>query len=56
MRVRDLEREDMSEAQRRVADEAASGKRGRVPAPLRAWLHSPELGAPRPEAWRVPAL
>lgn len=45
MRVRDLEREDMSEAQRRVADEAASGKRGRVPAPLRAWLHSPELGA-----------
>lgn len=45
MRLRDLTREDMSEAQRRVADEAASGKRGRVPAPLRAWLHSPELGA-----------
>jgi len=35
----------MSEAQRRVAAEAASGKRGHVPAPLRAWLHSPEFGA-----------
>jgi 4-carboxymuconolactone decarboxylase len=45
MRVRDLAREEMNEAQRQVADEAASGKRGRVPAPLRAWLHSPELGA-----------
>ena len=45
MRVRDLTREQMNEAQRRVADEAASGKRGRVPAPLRAWIHSPEFGA-----------
>lgn len=45
MRLRDLGRDEMDEAQRRVADEAASGKRGRVPAPLRAWLHSPELGA-----------
>src|SRR3954469_3572012 len=45
MRVRDLTREEMDEAQRHVTDEAASGKRGRVPAPLRAWLHSPELGA-----------
>jgi 4-carboxymuconolactone decarboxylase len=27
-----------------VVDEATSGKRGRMPAPLRAWLHSPELG------------
>lgn len=45
MRVRDLSRDDMTGAQRRVADEAASGKRGRVPAPLRAWLHSPEMGA-----------
>ena len=43
MRVRDLKPEEMSPAQRQVADEAAAGKRGRVPAPLRAWLHSPEL-------------
>jgi 4-carboxymuconolactone decarboxylase len=35
----------MSAAQRQAADAAASGKRGHVPAPLRAWLHSPELGA-----------
>ena len=45
MRLRDLTREEMSDAQRNAADEAASGKRGRVPAPLRAWLHSPEFGA-----------
>jgi 4-carboxymuconolactone decarboxylase len=45
MRVRDLKPEEMNDAQRRVADEAAAGKRGRVPAPLRAWLHSPELGS-----------
>jgi 4-carboxymuconolactone decarboxylase len=44
MRVKDLSPEDMSVEQRAVAAEAASGKRGRVPAPLRAWLHSPELG------------
>ncbi|RYC30273.1 carboxymuconolactone decarboxylase family protein [Lichenibacterium minor] len=44
MRIRDLLPDEMSEAQRRVAEAAASGKRGRVPAPLRAWLHSPELG------------
>ncbi|HEX3575904.1 MAG TPA: carboxymuconolactone decarboxylase family protein [Rhodopila sp.] len=44
MRVRDLRPEDMTPAQRRVAEAAASGKRGRMPAPLRAWLHSPELG------------
>ncbi|MDR3531979.1 MAG: carboxymuconolactone decarboxylase family protein [Rhodopila sp.] len=44
MRVRDLRPEEMSPSQRRVAEAAASGKRGRVPAPLRAWLHSPELG------------
>jgi 4-carboxymuconolactone decarboxylase len=44
MRVKDLSPEDMSVEQRAVVAEAASGKRGRVPAPLRAWLHSPELG------------
>lgn len=45
MRIRDLSPEDMNDAQKRVAEEAASGKRGRMPAPLRAWIHSPEFGA-----------
>lgn len=45
MRVRDLTRDEMDDDQRRVSDEAAAGKRGRVPAPLRAWLHSPEFGS-----------
>jgi 4-carboxymuconolactone decarboxylase len=44
MRVRDLRPDEMTPAQRRVADAAVSGKRGRIPAPLRAWLHSPEMG------------
>lgn len=44
MRIRDLSLDDMNKAQKRVAEEAASGKRGRMPAPLRAWIHSPELG------------
>ena len=44
MRVRDLAPNEMTPAQRRVAEAAAAGKRGRVPAPLRAWLHSPEMG------------
>ena len=44
MRIRDISPEDMSPAQRRVADAAIAGKRGRIPAPLRAWLHSPEMG------------
>lgn len=45
MRVRDLSREQMDDAQRRVADEAIAGKRGRMPGPLRVWIHSPQLGA-----------
>jgi 4-carboxymuconolactone decarboxylase len=44
MRIRDLQPDEMSDAQRRVAEAAASGKRGRAPAPLRAWLHSPIMG------------
>lgn len=44
MRVRDLREDEMDPAQRRVAQAASSGKRGRMPAPLRAWLHSPEFG------------
>ncbi|HWK44426.1 MAG TPA: carboxymuconolactone decarboxylase family protein [Stellaceae bacterium] len=44
MRIKDLSPAEMTPAQRSVAEEAIAGKRGRVPAPLRAWLHSPELG------------
>lgn len=44
MRLTDLQPDAMTPAQRRVAEAAAAGKRGRVPAPLRAWLHSPEMG------------
>ncbi|MCF1469602.1 carboxymuconolactone decarboxylase family protein [Agrobacterium vitis] len=45
MRLTDLQLEDMSPAQQSVAEEAKSGRRGHIPAPLRAWIHSPELGA-----------
>lgn len=44
MRIKDIQPDEMTDAQRCVAEAAASGKRGRMPAPLRAWLHSPELG------------
>ncbi|MFC0407749.1 carboxymuconolactone decarboxylase family protein [Roseomonas elaeocarpi] len=44
MRVRNLDPHEMSSVQARVAAAAAAGKRGLVPAPLRAWLHSPEMG------------
>jgi 4-carboxymuconolactone decarboxylase len=44
MRLKELTTEQMTEAQRAVVDEAVAGKRGRVPAPLKAWLYSPELG------------
>ena len=44
MRLSDLTPEEMTPEQRSVAEEAASGKRGHVPAPLRAWIHSPEFG------------
>lgn len=35
--------EEMSEEQRRVYNDTVAGKRGRVPAPLVAWLESPVL-------------
>lgn len=44
MRLKDLKPNEMNEAQSRVAANATAGKRGRVPAPLRAWLHAPEMG------------
>jgi 4-carboxymuconolactone decarboxylase len=44
MRIPDPSLGEMTAAQRKVAEQAASGKRGHLPAPLRAWLHSPEFG------------
>lgn len=44
MRLKDLQPDEMNDAQKRAAANATAGKRGRVPAPLRAWLHSPEMG------------
>jgi 4-carboxymuconolactone decarboxylase len=43
MRLPGLTFENMTREQREAAEEASSGKRGRVPAPIRAWLYSPEL-------------
>ena len=45
MRLNEVLLDDMTDEQRRVADESAAGKRGHVPTPLRAWIHSPEMGA-----------
>ncbi len=42
-RFPDLERERMTEAQRRVYDAIAAGPRGRVPRPFQPLLRSPEL-------------
>jgi 4-carboxymuconolactone decarboxylase len=44
-RIRTFAPEQMTEAQRRVYDATVAGKRGRAPAPLNAWLRSPELAA-----------
>jgi 4-carboxymuconolactone decarboxylase len=35
---------DLTDEARQVYQEAADGPRGRVPAPLRAWIASPEMG------------
>lgn len=45
MRISTVEPEAMTPEQKRTAAEATSGKRGRMPAPLRAWIHSPEFGS-----------
>ncbi|WP_282769856.1 carboxymuconolactone decarboxylase family protein [Saccharomonospora viridis] len=42
-RVPDLSDDDLSPEQRAVVAEAVAGLRGRMPAPMRAWLVSPEL-------------
>ena len=43
MRIKALNREDMTEAQRKVVAAAIAGKRGTAPPPLLAWLQSPEM-------------
>ena len=43
MRLTELQHDAMTPEQRQVVENATSGKRGRVPAPMRAWLHSPVL-------------
>lgn len=42
-RIAALDRDGMSEAQRRVHDAIAQGPRGTVEGPLAVWLHRPEL-------------
>lgn len=42
-RLSDSERDDLSTAQRNALAEAVAGARGRVPAPMRAWIASPEF-------------
>ncbi len=43
MRFKSLNRDEMTEAQRAVVDDATAGKRGTAPPPVLAWLHSPEM-------------
>ena len=43
MRLKLLEDADMNDAQRAVVEATVKGKRGRMPPPTLAWLHSPEF-------------
>ncbi|WP_454622166.1 carboxymuconolactone decarboxylase family protein [Bradyrhizobium cenepequi] len=43
MRLKLLSPGEMSEAQKQTYDEAITGKRGSAPAPMMAWLNSPEM-------------
>ncbi|MGO4713052.1 carboxymuconolactone decarboxylase family protein [Bradyrhizobium sp. 2TAF24] len=43
MRFKPIPPGEMNAAQRAVHDEAVAGKRGSAPAPLLAWLHSPDM-------------
>ena len=45
MRLTELTEANMTQAQREAAAEAIAGVRGRVPGPMRAWLHSPIFAA-----------
>ncbi|MBE9605293.1 carboxymuconolactone decarboxylase family protein [Acetobacteraceae bacterium H6797] len=44
-RLREIPESEMDEAQRAAVAEAVSGVRGRIPAPMRAWIASPELAS-----------
>jgi 4-carboxymuconolactone decarboxylase len=43
MRVATIAPEQMTPEQRAAHDEVVAGVRGRMPAPMRAWIHSPEM-------------
>ena len=43
MRLKLLSPGEMSENQKQTYDEAIAGKRGSAPAPMMAWLNSPEM-------------
>jgi 4-carboxymuconolactone decarboxylase len=43
MRIKLLSPEEMNPDQKQTYDEAVAGKRGRPPAPMMAWLNSPEM-------------
>lgn len=43
MRLKDLKASDMTDEQKRVAQDAIAGKRGHMPAPMRAWIYNPPL-------------
>src|ERR1700760_4378271 len=43
MRLKLLSPEEMSADQKATYDEAIAGKRGKLPAPMMAWLNSPEM-------------
>jgi 4-carboxymuconolactone decarboxylase len=43
MRLKLLSPEEMNPEQKQTYDEAVAGKRGRPPAPMMAWLNSPEM-------------
>ena len=45
MRLTSLAPADLNEAQRHAEEEAVAGVRGRVPAPMRAWIHSPTFAS-----------
>jgi len=43
MRLTLLSPGEMNESQRQTYDESIAGKRGKPPAPMMAWLNSPEM-------------
>jgi 4-carboxymuconolactone decarboxylase len=45
MRLSEPTLETMTEAQREAVAEATAGVRGRIPGPMRAWIHSPTMAS-----------